>query len=91
MKFLVNLSDYVDTGLFLDHRVTRQMVHDIAKGKTFLNLFAYTGSFTVYATDGGAKRTTTVDLSKNYIAWAQRNMARNGSVSYTHLTLPTKA
>ena len=84
LKFLVNLSDYVDTGLFLDHRVTRQMVHDIAKGKTFLNLFAYTGSFTVYATDGGAKRTTTVDLSKNYIAWAQRNMARNGFTGDQH-------
>ena len=63
MKFLVNLADYVDTGLFLDHRVTRQMVRDEAKGTTFLNLFAYTGSFTVYAAAGGAKRTVSVDLS----------------------------
>ena len=84
LKFLINLSDYVDTGLFLDHRVTRQMVQDIAKGKSFLNLFAYTGSFTVYAADGGARRTTTVDLSKNYIAWAQRNMARNGFTGDEH-------
>ena len=84
LQFLVNLSDYVDTGLFLDHRVTRQMVQDAAKGKSFLNLFAYTGSFTVYAADGGARRTTTVDLSKNCIAWARRNMTLNGFTGGEH-------
>ncbi len=78
LKFLVNLADYVDTGLFLDHRVTREMVRDAAKGKTFLNLFAYTGSFSVYAADGGAKRTITVDLSRAYLDWARANMELNG-------------
>jgi 23S rRNA (guanine2445-N2)-methyltransferase / 23S rRNA (guanine2069-N7)-methyltransferase len=77
LKFLVNLSDYVDTGLFLDHRVTRQMVREQSQGKSVLNLFAYTGSFTVYAAAGGAKKTTTVDLSKNYLQWAQRNLELN--------------
>ena len=78
LTFLVNLADYVDTGLFLDHRITRSMVREEAKGKAFLNLFAYTGSFTVYAADGGARNTMTVDLSKNYLRWAQDNMRRNG-------------
>ncbi len=78
LKFLVNLSDYVDTGLFLDHRSTRAMVREQAQGKSFLNLFAYTGSFSVYAADGGAIETTTVDLSKNYLAWAQENLKLNG-------------
>ena len=63
LKFQVNLSDYVDTGLFLDHRITRSMVRDAAAGTNFLNLFAYTGSFTVYAAAGGAAQTTTVDLA----------------------------
>jgi len=78
LKFWVNLSDYVDTGLFLDHRVTRQMVRAQSDGKSVLNLFAYTGSFTVYAVAGGASKTTTVDLSKNYLQWAQRNLELNG-------------
>lgn len=78
LKFLVNLSDYVDTGLFLDHRLTRQMVREAAAGKHFLNLFAYTGSFSVYAAAGGAISTTTVDKSATYIDWAQANMALNG-------------
>lgn len=78
LKFIVNLSDYVDTGLFLDHRITRSMVHDDAQGKSVLNLFAYTGSFSVYAADGGAARTTTVDLSKTYLDWAKENLAING-------------
>ena len=84
LKFLVNLADFVDTGLFLDHRVTRSMVRDTAKGKTFLNLFAYTGSFSVYAADGGAKSTTTVDLSKSYLAWAKDNMELNGFTGSQH-------
>ena len=77
LKFQVNLADYADTGLFLDHRVTRSMVRDDAKGKSFLNLFAYTGSFTVYAAAGGARDTTTVDLSKQYLDWARSNMSLN--------------
>jgi 23S rRNA (cytosine1962-C5)-methyltransferase len=78
LKFLVNLTDYLDTGLFLDHRLTRQMVREQSKGKKVLNLFAYTGSFSVYAASGGAEEVVTVDLSKTYLGWAQRNMELNG-------------
>lgn len=78
LKFWVNLSDYIDTGLFLDHRITRDMVRKEAAGKDFLNLFAYTGSFTVYAADGGANSTTTVDLSNTYTRWAEDNLKLNG-------------
>lgn len=78
LKFRVNLSDYIDTGLFLDHRLTRQMVRERVKGKRFLNLFAYTGSFTVYAAAGGAASTTTVDLSNTYLDWAAANLKLNG-------------
>jgi len=78
LKFIVNLSDYLDTGLFLDHRITRLMVAKEAKGKAFLNLFAYTGSFSVYAAAGGASEVTTIDLSKTYLDWANRNMLLNG-------------
>ncbi len=78
LRFEVNLTDYIDTGLFLDHRQTRQMVRAQAAGKRFLNLFCYTGSFTVYAAAGGASSTTSVDLSNTYLDWAQRNMALNG-------------
>lgn len=78
LTFEVNLSDYLDTGLFLDHRATRAMVRDEAAGKRVLNLFAYTGSFSVYAAAGQAKTTTTVDLSKNYCDWASRNLQHNG-------------
>jgi 23S rRNA (guanine2445-N2)-methyltransferase / 23S rRNA (guanine2069-N7)-methyltransferase len=84
LKFLVNLSDYVDTGLFLDHRITRQMVRDAAEGKRFLNLFGYTGSFTVYAAAGGATTTTTVDKSATYIDWARKNLELNGFVNPQH-------
>lgn len=77
LTFLVNLNDYVDTGLFLDHRITRSMIRDEARGKRFLNLFGYTGSFSVYAAAGRARSTVTVDLSKNYLDWAQRNMKTN--------------
>ena len=76
--FLVNLSDYLDTGLFLDHRQTRAMVQEEAAGKHFLNLFCYTGAFTVYAAAGGAKTTTSVDLSNTYLDWAEANMQANG-------------
>lgn len=78
LKFLVNLSDYLDTGLFLDHRITRQMVREQSKGMKVLNLFAYTGSFSVYAAAGGALEIATVDLSKTYLNWAARNMQING-------------
>ena len=77
-KFLVNLSDYLDTGLFLDHRQTRAMVQSEAAGKNFLNLFCYTGAFTVYAAAGGATATTSVDLSNTYLDWAEDNMRANG-------------
>ena len=76
--FLVNLSDYLDTGLFLDHRQTRAMVEEEAAGKNFLNLFCYTGAFTVYAAAGGASATTSVDLSNTYLDWAEANMQANG-------------
>ena len=78
LKFIVNLSDYVDTGLFLDHRLTRQMVREAAAGKRFLNLFGYTGSFSVYAAAGGAATTTTVDKSAAYVDWARENLKLNG-------------
>jgi 23S rRNA (guanine2445-N2)-methyltransferase / 23S rRNA (guanine2069-N7)-methyltransferase len=76
--FLVNLTDYLDTGLFLDHRLTRALIRDLAAHKRFLNLFAYTGSATVYAAAGEAAATTTVDLSPTYLEWARRNMELNG-------------
>lgn len=84
LRFEVNLSDYADTGLFLDHRVTRGMVREMASGKRVLNLFCYTGSFTVYAAAGGAASTTSVDLSNTYLDWAERNMAMNGFMSQAH-------
>ncbi|HWB08674.1 MAG TPA: bifunctional 23S rRNA (guanine(2069)-N(7))-methyltransferase RlmK/23S rRNA (guanine(2445)-N(2))-methyltransferase RlmL [Pirellulales bacterium] len=77
LKFRVNLSDYLDTGLFLDHRITRSMVRDAAAGTRFLNLFGYTGAFTVYAAAGGAQATTTVDLSNTYLEWAEENLKLN--------------
>lgn len=78
LRFEVNLSDYVDTGLFLDHRITRAMVRERSQGRRVLNLFSYSGSFTVYAAAGGAERTTTVDLSATYLDWAERNLLLNG-------------
>ncbi|OOF54752.1 23S rRNA (guanine(2445)-N(2))/(guanine(2069)-N(7))-methyltransferase [Rodentibacter genomosp. 2] len=73
----VNLTDYLDTGLFLDHRLTRKMVGELAAGKDFLNLFAYTGSATIHAALGGAKSTTTVDMSNTYLNWAEQNLILN--------------
>ncbi|MEM7153728.1 MAG: bifunctional 23S rRNA (guanine(2069)-N(7))-methyltransferase RlmK/23S rRNA (guanine(2445)-N(2))-methyltransferase RlmL [Myxococcota bacterium] len=84
-RFWVNLHDYLDTGLFLDHRVTRALIESKAAGKRFLNLFAYTGSATVYAAVGGAATTTTVDLSNTYLDWAKANLELNGiEVGGTH-------
>ncbi len=76
-KLLVNFEDYLDTGLFLDHRPMRLLLQQQAKGKRFLNLFAYTGSATVHAAVGGALATTTVDMSHTYIGWAKNNLALN--------------
>ena len=73
----MNLSDFLDTGLFLDHRVARNWVRGSCKELRVLNLFAYTGSFSVYALAGGASRVTTVDMSKTYLDWASRNVALN--------------
>lgn len=82
--FLVNFTDYLDAGLFLDHRPTRFMIQDMARGKRFLNLFGYTGTATVHAARGGATATTTVDMSKTYIDWARKNMALNGFTGSNH-------
>ncbi len=84
LRFLVNLTDYLDTGLFLDHRQTRERVRQHSMGKRMLNLFAYTGSFTVYAAAGGALGTLTIDLSNTYLDWAQRNLAINELTGNQH-------
>ncbi len=77
LRFEVDLGDYLDTGIFLDHRDTRELVRKLVAGKRFLNLFAYTGTVSVYAAAGGAKSTTTVDISNTYTEWAMRNMKLN--------------
>jgi 23S rRNA (cytosine1962-C5)-methyltransferase len=77
LNFIINLTDYLDTGLFLDHRITRGLVRDEAEGLDVLNLFCYTGSFSVYAAQGKARTVTSVDLSKTYLNWAKRNMQYN--------------
>ncbi|MCR4300876.1 MAG: bifunctional 23S rRNA (guanine(2069)-N(7))-methyltransferase RlmK/23S rRNA (guanine(2445)-N(2))-methyltransferase RlmL [Sulfuricaulis sp.] len=83
-RFLVNFTDYLDTGLFLDHRDTRAIIAKLAKGKSFLNLFGYTGSATVQAALGGAVSTTTVDMSYTYLDWAQRNFELNKLAGNNH-------
>src|SRR4029079_17935674 len=77
LKFLVNLTDYLDTGLFLDHRITRALVQAESNNKRVLNLFCYTGSFSVYAASGNAASVTSVDLSKTYLEWAKDNFIIN--------------
>lgn len=84
LKFRVNFTDYLDTGLFLDHRITRQRVRQAADGKRFLNLFAYTGAATIYAAAGGARSSTSVDLSNTYLDWAERNLLLNGFAPRDH-------
>jgi 23S rRNA G2069 N7-methylase RlmK/C1962 C5-methylase RlmI len=84
LKFWVNLNDFLDTGLFSDHRDTRVIISKRAKEKDFLNLFAYTGTFTCAAAAGGAKTTVTVDRSKIYIDWARDNLLLNGFLSKNH-------
>lgn len=78
LKFLVNPYDYVDTGLFSDHRNTRQMVREMAAGTDFLNLFCYTAAFTCYAAKGGARTTVSVDRAETTIHWARENLTLNG-------------
>jgi 23S rRNA (guanine2445-N2)-methyltransferase / 23S rRNA (guanine2069-N7)-methyltransferase len=78
LRFLVNLTDYLDTGLFLDHRETRRLLGEWAGGKDFLNLFGYTAAASVYAARGGARSTTTIDLSQTYLDWGRKNLELNG-------------
>lgn len=87
LKFLVNLSDYLDTGLFLDHRPIRTLIGQRSKGRRFLNLFGYTGTATVHAAAGGASSSVTVDLSNTYLDWARRNLAINGLDDGRHLLI----
>jgi hypothetical protein len=84
LSFLVNFSDYLDTGLFLDHRLTRQRLREAAAGRRFLNLFCYTASATVYAAAGGARASLGVDLSANYLDWAGENFRVNGLARAEH-------
>ncbi|MDH5471305.1 MAG: bifunctional 23S rRNA (guanine(2069)-N(7))-methyltransferase RlmK/23S rRNA (guanine(2445)-N(2))-methyltransferase RlmL [Gammaproteobacteria bacterium] len=77
LEFYINLEDYLDTGLFLDHRLTREMIRTMSKDKDVLNLFAYTGSVSIYAAAGGARSVTTVDMSNTYLDWARRNFKLN--------------
>ncbi|PLR39856.1 bifunctional 23S rRNA (guanine(2069)-N(7))-methyltransferase RlmK/23S rRNA (guanine(2445)-N(2))-methyltransferase RlmL [Chimaeribacter arupi] len=83
-KLWVNLTDYLDTGLFLDHRIARRMLGEMSKGKDFLNLFAYTGTASVHAGLGGARSTTTVDMSRTYLEWAEKNLRVNGLTGRQH-------
>ena len=85
LTFAVNFDSYLDTGIFLDHRVTRGLVREHARSaRWFLNLFAYTGTATCYAADAGVEETVTVDLSNTYLDWAERNMAQNGFTGSEH-------
>ena len=83
-RFWVDLDAYLDTGLFLDHRQARARIGAASEGRRVLNLFGYTGAFTVYAAGGGARATTTVDLSNTYLKWAQDNLTLNGLASSDH-------
>lgn len=85
LKFVVNLSDYLDTGLFLDHRMTRKMLGSLSSQKRVLNLFCYTGSASVHAAASGAQSVTSVDLSNTYLAWAQENFEINNFSMKAHL------
>ena len=85
LTFTVNFDDYLDCGIFLDHRITRDLVREHARGaRWFLNLFAYTGTATCYAADAGVEETVTVDLSNTYLDWAERNMRQNGFTGSAH-------
>ena len=78
VRFLVNFTDYLDTGIFLDHRPVRMMIQEMAKDKRFLNLFCYTGTATLNAIKGGALSTVSVDASSTYLAWMEENLKLNG-------------
>lgn len=84
LVFLCNLTDFIDTGLYADHRITRQLLRQEAAGKDFLNLFAYTGAFTVAAAKGGARCSVSVDTSQPYLDWGRDNLAANGLASDAH-------
>ena len=84
LRFLVNFNDYLDTGLFLDQRPTRHLIREMAAGKSFLNLFAYTGTASVCAAAGGAKETLSVDSSRTYLEWAENNFHLNRLNSEKH-------
>lgn len=83
-RLWVNLTDYLDTGLFLDHRIARRTLGEMSRGKDFLNLFCYTGSASVHAGLGGARSTTSVDMSRTYLEWAERNLRLNGLTGRAH-------
>jgi 23S rRNA (cytosine1962-C5)-methyltransferase len=87
LRFEVNLEGHLDTGLFLDHRRTRAEVRAQARGRRFLNLFAYTGAFTVHAAAGGARSSLTLDLSNTYTEWTRRNLALNGLDTPEHAVI----
>jgi len=91
LGFLVNLTDYLDTGLFIDHRLVRSKIRELAEGRRFLNLFAYTATASVYAAAGGAKDTTSVDLSATYLDWASRNLALNRFTGARHRLMQADA
>ncbi len=83
-RLWVNLTDYLDTGLFLDHRIARKMLGEMSRGKDFLNLFAYTGTASVHAGIGGARSTTSVDMSRTYLEWAEKNLRSNDLIGRQH-------
>ncbi len=89
LRFLVNFGDYLDTGLFLDHRPTRVLIGELAPGHDVLNLFCYTGSATVHAAAGGARSTTSIDLSRTYLDWTQRNLLLNHFTGPEHRRIQT--
>ncbi len=91
LRFLVNLTDYIDTGLFLDDRLLRRLVHERSRGQDVLNVFAYTCTVTVAAAAGGARSTTSVDLSNPYLAWGRDNLTRNGFTGPEHRLLRVDA
>lgn len=91
LKFLVNLTDFLDTGLFSDHRQTRNIIRKMSEGKDFLNLFAYTGAFTCAAALGNACSTVTVDRSQTYVSWARDNLELNGLWSDRHKLVQSDA
>jgi 23S rRNA (guanine2445-N2)-methyltransferase / 23S rRNA (guanine2069-N7)-methyltransferase len=91
LKVRVNLDDYLDTGLFLDHRLTRQLIGRRASGKRFLNLFCYTGVATLHAAAGGAASSLSIDMSRTYLDWAAANLAQNQLQVAQHALLQADA